>query len=133
MKKPRPARSGRGESRQSDKRLRTGALPYDPIDPVCLVLLPYCPTLPTHNPIHPESGEIPDQDRRSAFGKQRYGALGNSPEDRETRKRIAAQNWNFFGAPAGLFCYIDRDLGLPQWADVGGYLQTAMLLLRAER
>jgi hypothetical protein len=27
---------------------------------------------------------------------------------------------------------MDRDLGLPQWADVGGYLQTVMLLLRAE-
>jgi nitroreductase len=31
-----------------------------------------------------------------------------------------------------LFCYIDRDLGRPQWADVGMYLQTVMLLLRAE-
>jgi nitroreductase len=27
---------------------------------------------------------------------------------------------------------IDRDLGLPQWADAGMYLQTVMLLLRAE-
>jgi nitroreductase len=47
-------------------------------------------------------------------------------------RRAAFGNWNFFGAPAGLFCYIDRDLGLPQWADVGGYLQTVMLLLRDE-
>ena len=36
-----------------------------------------------------------------------------------------------FGAPAALFCYIDRDLGRPQWADVGMYLHV-MLLLRAE-
>ena len=82
--------------------------------------------------MYPPALKSPYHERRSAFGKQRYGALGNSPEDQETRKRIAAQNWNFFGAPAGLFCYIDRDLGRPQWADVGGYLQTAMLLLRAE-
>jgi nitroreductase len=74
----------------------------------------------------------PYHERRAAFGKQRYGALGISREDQEARRRIAAANWNFFGAPAGLFCYIDRDLGLPQWADVGGYLQTVMLLLRAE-
>ena len=74
----------------------------------------------------------PYHERRSAFGKQRYGALGISREDREARQRIAAANWNCFGAPAGLFCYIDRDLGPPQWADVGGYLQTVMLLLRAE-
>src|SRR5215470_3975731 len=33
---------------------------------------------------------------------------------------------------SALFCYIDRDLGRPQWADVGMYLQTIMLLLRAE-
>src|ERR1700748_1923196 len=37
-----------------------------------------------------------------------------------------------FGAPAALFCYIDRDLGRPQWADVGMYLQIVMLLLRAK-
>ena len=41
-------------------------------------------------------------------------------------------NWDCFGAPAALFCYIDRDLGPPQWADLGMYLQTVMLLLRAE-
>ncbi len=31
-----------------------------------------------------------------------------------------------------MFCYIDRDLGCPQWSDAGMYLQTVMLLLRAE-
>src|SRR6187200_1872744 len=53
-------------------------------------------------------------------------------EDWEARQRAAIANWNCFGAPAALFCYIDRDLGRPQWADVGMYLQTVMLLLRAE-
>ena len=49
-------------------------------------------------------------------------------------KTLAAAigNWKCFGAPAALFCYIDRDMGRPQWADVGMYLQTVMLLLRAE-
>jgi nitroreductase len=82
--------------------------------------------------MYPAALKSPYHERRSAFGKQRYGALGVSREDQEARKRIAAQNWNFFGAPAGLFCYIDRDMGQPQWADVGGYLQTVMLLLRDE-
>jgi nitroreductase len=82
--------------------------------------------------MYPTALKSPYHERRSAFGKQRYGALGVSREDQETRRRIAAQNWNFFGAPGGLFCYIDRDLGRPQWADVGGYLQTVMLLLRDE-
>jgi hypothetical protein len=48
------------------------------------------------------------------------------------RSRAAIANWDCFGAPAALFCYIDRELGLPQSADVGMYLQTVMLLLRAE-
>jgi nitroreductase len=82
--------------------------------------------------MYPSALRSPYQERRSAFGKARYGALGISRDDQEARQRIAAQNWNFFGAPAGLFCYIDRDLDRPQWADVGGYLQTVMLLLRAE-
>jgi nitroreductase len=82
--------------------------------------------------MYPPALKSPYHERRSAFGKQRYGALGISREDRETRQRIAAANWNCFGAPAALFCYIDRDMGLPQWADLGGYLQTVMLLLRAE-
>jgi nitroreductase len=50
----------------------------------------------------------------------------------EARQRAASANWQFFGAPAALFCYIHRDMGAPQWADVGMYLQTVMLLLRAE-
>ena len=82
--------------------------------------------------MYPPALKSPYHERRAAFGKQRYGALGISREGQEARRRIAAANWNFFGAPAGLFCYIDRDLGLPQWADVGGYLQTVMLLLRDE-
>jgi nitroreductase len=76
--------------------------------------------------------KFPYGERRSNFGKERYSALGIARDDWEARQRAAIANWNCFGAPAALFCYIDRDLGLPQWADVGMYLQTIMLLLRAE-
>jgi nitroreductase len=82
--------------------------------------------------MYPPALKSPYRDRRSAFGEQRYGALGISREDVEGARRAAVANWNCFGAPAALFCYIDRDMGLPQWADVGMYLQTVMLLLRAE-
>ena len=80
----------------------------------------------------PARTETPYRERRSAFGKERYSALGIEREDWEARQRAAIANWDCFGAPAALFIYIDRDLGLPQWADVGMYLQTVMLLLRAE-
>lgn len=82
--------------------------------------------------MYPHELKPPYGERRSAFGKERYSALGIAREDWEARQRAAIANWNCFGAPAALFCYIDRDLGLPQWADVGMYLQTIMLLLRAE-
>jgi len=81
---------------------------------------------------YPPALKSPYRERRAAFGKERYGELGISREDVEARQRAAAANWNCFGAPAALFCYIDRDLGRPQWADAGMYLQTVMLLLRAE-
>jgi hypothetical protein len=82
--------------------------------------------------MYPPELKSPYRERRSAFGKQRYSTLGIAREDWEARQRAAIANWDCFGAPAALFCYIDRDLGRPQWADVGMYLQTVMLLLRAE-
>lgn len=81
---------------------------------------------------YPPELKSPYSERRSAFGAQRYGALGVAREDLEARQRAASANWQCFGAPAALFCYIDRDLGPAQWSDVGMYLQTVMLLLRAE-
>jgi nitroreductase len=83
--------------------------------------------------MYPPTLKPPYGERRSAFGKERYSALGVAREDWEARQRAAIANWDCFGAPAALFCYIDRDLGRPQWADLGMYLQTVMLLLRAER
>jgi nitroreductase len=81
---------------------------------------------------YPPALKSPYHERRSAFGEQRYGALGIPREDVEARQRAASANWDCFGAPAALFCYIDRDLGPAQWSDVGMYLQTVMLLFRAE-
>ncbi|MGW8949114.1 nitroreductase [Streptomyces sp. NPDC055709] len=81
---------------------------------------------------YPPTLKSPYRERRSAFGEQRYGAFGIPRDDLEARQRAAAANWQCFGAPAALFCYIDREMGPPQWSDVGMYLQTVMLLLRAE-
>ena len=82
--------------------------------------------------MYPHALKSPYHERRSAFGKERYSALGIEREDWEARQRAAIANWDCFGAPAALFCYIDRDMGPAQWADLGMYLQTVMLLLRAE-
>lgn len=82
--------------------------------------------------MYPGALKSPYRERRSAFGHERYSALGIADGDWEASQRAASANWDCFGAPAALFCYISRDLGLPQWADVGMYLQTVMLLLRGE-
>jgi nitroreductase len=81
---------------------------------------------------YPAALKSPYRERRAAFGEQRYGSLGIPREDVEARQRAASANWDCFGAPAALFCYLDRDLCRPQWSDAGMYLQTVMLLLRAE-
>ncbi|MFD7666011.1 nitroreductase [Streptomyces sp. NPDC059788] len=82
--------------------------------------------------MHPPELKSPYRERRFAAAEQRYSALGIPREDRRSRAAAVAANWDCFGAPAALFCYIDRDMGPAQWADLGMYLQTVMLLLRAE-
>lgn len=74
----------------------------------------------------------PYSDRFAAAAAQRYAALGIERADPDRPRKIAELNSAAFGAPAVLFCYLDRAMGPGQWADAGMYLQTVMLLLRAE-
>lgn len=62
----------------------------------------------------------------------RYAALGVERSDPDRPRRIATANATAFGAPVVLFCHLEPDVGPGQWADAGMYLQTVMLLLRAE-
>tara|TARA_B100001142_G_C14218901_1_gene610665 strand:- start:705 stop:1076 length:372 start_codon:yes stop_codon:yes gene_type:complete len=57
-----------------------------------------------------------------------YEALGISRDDKQGRLEQVMKNFNFFGAPAALFCFVDRQMGPPQWSDLGMFLQTFMLL-----
>jgi nitroreductase len=82
--------------------------------------------------MYPPELKSPYRERRSAASAQRYAALGIQREDEQARTAAVAANWDCFGAPAALFCYVDRGMGSAQWADIGMYLQTIMLLLRAE-
>jgi nitroreductase len=82
--------------------------------------------------MYPPDLKSPYRDRRFAAAERRYTALGIARGDKQARHEAVAANWACFGAPAALFCYLDRDMGPAQWADAGMYLQTVMLLLRAE-
>jgi nitroreductase len=83
-------------------------------------------------PMYPADLGAPYLDRFAAAAVQRYQALGVDRDDPERPAKIAALNTAAFGAPVVMFCYLDPVLGPGQWADAGMYLQTVMLLLRAE-
>ncbi|WP_089102501.1 nitroreductase [Streptomyces hyaluromycini] len=83
-------------------------------------------------PMYPAELNPPYLDRFAAAAAQRYAALGIERQDPQRPVKIAALNSGAFGAPVVLFCYLDRAMGPGQWADAGMYLQTVMLLLRAE-
>lgn len=82
--------------------------------------------------VYPKQLASPWRDRRFQVGEDMYARLGIPRDDKPARLRWFARNYAFFGAPMGLFCSVDRSMGAPQWADLGMYLQTLMLLLRAE-
>lgn len=81
-------------------------------------------------PIYPVVMDEPYRTRRHAVGEAMYESINVSREDRDLRREWFARNYAFFGAPVGLFCYVDRNHGPPQWSDCGMMLQTLMLLLR---
>lgn len=82
--------------------------------------------------VYPPGLKSPYRDYRFQVGEDMYGLLGIPRDDKAARLGWFARNYQFFGAPLALFCYVDRQMGPPQWSDLGMYLQTVMLLLREE-
>jgi nitroreductase len=80
--------------------------------------------------VYPKDLWEPHRSWRYRVGEQMYALVGIPREDKAARLRWFAHNYDFFGAPVALFCYIDKRMGPPQWSDLGMYLQTVMLLLR---
>jgi nitroreductase len=80
--------------------------------------------------IYPPGLGEPYRSRRFKCGEDLYATLGIPRDDKPARLRQLARNYEFFGAPVGLFFCIDRTMGSPQWSDLGMYMQTVMLLAR---
>jgi len=78
--------------------------------------------------VYPPKLWEPYRTNRFALGEQMYAVLGIAREDKAGRLAQFGKNQDFFGAPAALFCFIDRGMGPPQWSDLGMFLQTFMLL-----
>jgi len=78
--------------------------------------------------IYPAGLHEPYRSRRYQCGEDLYAALGISREDKPARFRQFAKNLEGFGAPMVLFFSIDRAMGQNQWAHLGMFMQTIMLL-----
>ncbi len=78
--------------------------------------------------IYPQKLTEPYRTNRFTIGEQMYATLGIERADKSGRLRQFAHNGDFFGAPSALFCFVDRQMGPPQWSDLGMFLQTFMLV-----
>lgn len=81
-----------------------------------------------HYPVYPDNLWEPHRTYRYEVGEDMYALLGISREDRAARVRQMNANFQFFGAPVGLFFSTHRRFGSAQWADLGILMQTIMLL-----
>ena len=78
--------------------------------------------------IYPKNLKEPYRTSRYELGEQMYSLLGIERNDKAGRINQVMENFKFFGAPAAFFCFIDKQMGPPQWSDLGMFLQTFMLL-----
>ena len=85
------------------------------------------PEIPGYE-IYPSDLKEPYRTSRYQLGEAMYELLGIPREDKDARLQQVMRNFEFFGAPAALFCFVDKQMGPPQWSDLGMFLQTFMLL-----
>jgi nitroreductase len=80
--------------------------------------------------VYPPSLWEPYRSRRFKNGEDLYKCINVERDNKEGRRKQFVRNFKFFDAPVGLFIYLDKGMGPPQWSDVGMFLQTLMLYAR---
>jgi nitroreductase len=88
-------------------------------------------TLKEEYAYYPTEWKSPFIDRRRKVGWDLYGILGLTKDNKTGMAAQHAKNFNFFGAPTGLFFTIDRIMGQGSWLDYGMFLQNVMVAARA--
>ena len=78
--------------------------------------------------IYPPGLWEPYRSRRFEVGEDMYALLGIPREDKSARLQWLLRNFEFFGAPVGLFFSLDRRFDRGQWAHLGMLMQTIALL-----
>lgn len=79
---------------------------------------------------YPRQWVSPYLDRRRKIGWDLYGLLGIGKGDKDRMHAQHARNYEFFGAPVGLFFTIDRVLEQGSWLDYGMFLEAIMIAAR---
>jgi nitroreductase len=69
--------------------------------------------------------------RRRKVGFDLYALYGIDRNDLAARALAGLRNFEFFGAPVGLFFAMERALLYGSWLDVGMYMQNVMTVARA--
>lgn len=82
-------------------------------------------------PYAPPQTAEPYLSRKRKVGYDLYALYGIARDDYPARKRAMLRNFEFFGAPAGLFFTMDRSLLYGSWLDLGMFMQNVMILARA--
>ena len=83
-------------------------------------------------PIYPAELEGRYATSRFGVGEAMYAALEIPREDKDSRQDVFRNNFRAVGAPVLMLVHTPRYMGLPQWSDIGMWLQTVLLLLREE-
>lgn len=79
----------------------------------------------------PQTIPEPYLSRRRKLGFDLYALQGIAREDRPARQAAMLRNYDFFGAPVGLFFTLDRSMTSGSWLDCGMYMQSVMVVARA--
>ena len=80
--------------------------------------------------IYPPQMKEPYLSRKFKAGADMYAAIGVTRDDAPERMHELARNFAFFDSPVALFFAIDRSMQQGQWADLGMFMQSVMLLAR---
>lgn len=82
-------------------------------------------------PYFPADIREPYRSRRRKVGFDLFAMYGIGRDDLEGRRRALLRNFDFFGAPVGLFFTMESDWGYGAWIDMGNLMTNVMTLAPA--
>lgn len=78
--------------------------------------------------IYPDNLRDPYNARRKQCAEDMYATIAIARENKLGRMMQFARNFDFYDAPVGMIIAIDRTMEHGQWADVGIFLQSILLV-----